>query len=106
MAEEKETKPLAKGSSEPSKTTGIVVDAKDMALLDKMSKAVEAYVFKNDKKEFKTLCQDKHFDCFVSEKPFPKGKKKINRTVPPYASGAKMGLHGEERVQVKYDFYP
>lgn len=90
----------------PPKSTGIVVDSKDLQALDKMTKAMEAYVIKGEKKSFTKLCNDKRFDCSVDEVAFPKGKKKISRTVPPYATGTKMGLQGEKRVHVKYDFYP
>ena len=102
--------PSKKGSkatgSDTAKTTGIVVDNKDLQALDKMTKAVEAYVIKGDKKSFSKLCTDKRFDCSVDEVAFPKGKKKITRLVPPYATGTKMGLQGEKRIHVKYDFYP
>lgn len=91
---------------EPVKTSGIVVGPKELQLLDKMNKAVESYVLKNEKAQFNKLCKDKRFDCFVDEKMYPTKKKKISRAVPPYASGSKMGLQGEQRVHVKYDFYP
>lgn len=86
--------------------TRIVVDSKDVKTLEKMNKAVETYVIKKDSKSFAKLCKDRRFDCFVDDKAFPSGKKATPRTVPPYASGSKMGLHGEHRVQVRYDFYP
>ncbi|WP_413944306.1 hypothetical protein [Bdellovibrio sp. HCB-162] len=108
----KETKHAAtakkteKVPAEPAKASSIVVDSKDLQVLEKMTKAVELYVLKNDKKQFTSLCKDKRFDCFVDDKAYPKTKKKIARSVPPYASGSKMGLQGEQRVHVKYDFYP
>ena len=89
-----------------SRATGIVVDNKDLQALDSMTKAVEAYVIKGEKKSFANLCNDKRFDCSVDDVSYPKGKKKVLRTVPPYATGTKMGLQGERRIQVKYDFYP
>jgi hypothetical protein len=88
------------------KNASVVVGDKELALLDNMTKAVEDYVLKNEKKKFTSLCKEKRFDCFVDEKLFPGGKKKVTRTVPPYASGSKMGLQGEKRIQVRYDFYP
>ncbi|QDK37096.1 hypothetical protein [Bdellovibrio sp. NC01] len=88
------------------KEAGIVVDNSDIETSNRMSKAVDAYVFKNQKDEFTNLCKDERFDCFVNEKRFPKGRKKIKRKVPPFLSGSKMGLQGETRVRVKYDFYP
>lgn len=91
---------------ETTKTASVVVDVKDLQVLEKMNKAIEAYVLKKQKKEFMALCKDSRFDCFMDEKPFPKLKKKITRTLPPYASGSKMGLQGETRVHVRYDFYP
>ncbi|UOF02681.1 hypothetical protein [Bdellovibrio reynosensis] len=104
------TKAPAKKSEQsvaaPAAPKQIEVDANDQKALDKMTKAVEKYVIKKDIKQFNKLCKDKRFDCFVNEKPFPKNKKAIARSVPPFASGSKMGLHGEERVQVRYDFYP
>ncbi|KHD89368.1 MAG: hypothetical protein OM95_03055 [Bdellovibrio sp. ArHS] len=101
------TKKAEKKTSETtSKPGGIVVDGQDVQTLEKMTKAVELFVLKNQKADFARMCKDKRFDCFVDEKPFPKAKKIVKRTVPPYASGSKMGLQGEKRVQVKYDFYP
>ncbi len=82
------------------------MDSKDLQTLEKMDKAIEAFVLKNDPKAFTKLCKEKRFDCQVDGKMFPAGKKKTSRTVPPYASGSKMGLRGEVRVHVKYDFYP
>jgi hypothetical protein len=105
----KETKPVAKAAPEPSKAAkppSVVVGPEDLQVMEKMNKAVEAYVLKNEKKSFKSLCKDKRFDCYVDEKVFPAGRKKTVRTVPPYASGSKMGLQGETRVHVRYDFYP
>ena len=92
--------------AKPTKTTSVVVEPQDLAVLDKMNKAVEAYVLKNEQNSFKTLCKDKRFDCYVDEKKYPAKAKKIVRKVPPYASGSKMGLQGETRVHVRYDFYP
>jgi hypothetical protein len=93
-------------STTTSVKSSIVVDEKDLQALEKMNKALEAYVLKNEEASFKSLCKDKRFDCFVDEKAYPKGKKKNLRKVPPYASGSKMGLKGEVRVQARYDFYP
>lgn len=93
-------------NKEPSKTSGIVVDNKDLVILEKMVKAVETYVLKNDKRSFSALCKDKRFDCYVNDKFYPAGKKKTSRNVPPYALGSKMGLQGETRVQIRYEFYP
>lgn len=95
-----------KAPAEPAKPSSIVVDSKDLQSLEKMTKAIEAYVLKGEKKQFTSLCKDKRFDCFVGDKAYPKSKKKITRTAPPYASGSKMGLQGEQRVHVKYNFYP
>ncbi|UXR65070.1 hypothetical protein EZJ49_02260 [Bdellovibrio bacteriovorus] len=102
-------KPGAKPEASPaelSRNSGIVVDPQDLAVLDRMTKAVELYVHKGSKKEFTALCKDKRFDCYVADKFFPAKKKKTARAIPPYASGSKMGLQGEERVQVRYEFYP
>jgi len=104
----KENKMTATGEHEksPKKEAAIVVDREDIEISNRMSKAVDAFVFKNQNEDFKTLCEDKRFDCFVNDKRFPSGRKKIKRKVPPYLSGAKMGLQGENRIRVKYDFYP
>lgn len=90
----------------PAKDAGIVVDSDDIEAGNRMSKAVDAFVFKNQKDDFTTLCKDTRFDCFVNDKRYPKGRKKVKRKVPPFLSGSKMGLQGETRVRVKYDFYP
>lgn len=108
-AAKKTDKSGAKSEASPAELarhSGIVVDPQDLAALERMTKAVELYVHKGDKKEFSALCKDKRFDCYVADKFFPAKKKKIARAVPPYASGSKMGLQGEERVQVRYEFYP
>lgn len=91
---------------ESARNAGIVVDPQDLAVLERMQKAVESYVHRGEKKQFNSLCKDKRFDCYVNEKPFPAKKKKVSRTVPPYASGSKMGLQGEERIQLRYEFFP
>ena len=90
----------------PAKEASIVVDSDDIEAGNRMSKAVDAFVFKNQKDDFTALCKDTRFDCFVNDKRYPKGRKKVKRKVPPFLSGSKMGLQGETRVRVKYDFYP
>lgn len=104
---EKSAKPVKlvkrkKGAGQDS----IVVDTDDMELANKMTKAVDNYVFKDEEEEFKALCEGPRFDCWVNEATYPKGKKKIARTVPPFLSGSKMGLRGDERIQVRFTFYP
>ncbi|MNL29377.1 hypothetical protein D3C87_1510580 [compost metagenome] len=96
---------LVKRKKSPTQET-IVVDKDDVELADKMTKAVDKFVFKDDEQEFKTLCGNTRFDCWVDEKPYPNGKKKVARTIPPFLSGSKMGLRGDKRVQVRYTFYP
>lgn len=96
----------SKESSKPIKNASIVVGDKDLRLLEQMNKSVEDYVLKKDKKGFQNLCRNQHFDCLIGDKVFPLRNKKIERKVPPYASGSKMGLHGEERVHIRYEFYP
>ena len=100
------TKTETATTTKTSKSAGIVVDAQDEKTLARMNLAVEAYVLKHQTKDFTTLCQDPRFDCFVEDKLFPRGKKKTARSAPPFASGSKMGLQGEVRVQVRYEFYP
>ena len=90
----------------PEKAANIVVDSDDIAAGHAMLKAVDSYVFKNQKDEFLRLCQDPRFDCFVNEKRFPKGRKKIKRKVSPYMSGSKLGTQDDKQIRVKYDFYP
>jgi hypothetical protein len=91
----------------PSKESGpIVVDGDDVVLTNRMSAAVDGYVFKGEKEEFATLCADQRFDCFVNDRRFPKGRKRVKRKVPAFMSGSKMGLQNGERVRLKYDFYP
>ncbi|MGE5085768.1 MAG: hypothetical protein ACM3MG_05660 [Bacillota bacterium] len=96
----KATKTVAKGKA------GIVVEQADIDAADRMTKAVDAYVFNNQSEEFTALCKEERFDCFVDEKRFPKDKKRVKRSVPPFLSGSKMGLQGDKRVKIKYDFYP
>lgn len=85
---------------------GILVDNADVELANRMTVAMDAFVFKNERTEFTKLCKDKRFDCIVDEKAFPVGKKKAKRKVPPFMSGSKNGIQGDTRVYVKYDFYP
>lgn len=101
-------KVIKKSSSSSVSTvkTSIVVDQKDLQTLEKMNKALEDFVLKSEAKAFSSLCKDKRFDCYVDDKIYPKKKKKMARKVPPYASGSKMGLQGEKRIQGRYDFYP
>ena len=99
------SKPVAEKPAAP-KEAGIVVDSEDIEAGNRMSKAVDAFVFKGQKEDFTALCKDVRFDCFVNDKRFPKGRKKIKRKVPPFLSGSKMGLQGDTRVRVRYNFYP
>ena len=99
------SKPVAEKPA-VAKEAGIVVDSEDIETSNRMSKAVDAFVFKNQKDEFTTLCKDTRFDCFVNDKRYPKGRKKVKRKVPPFLSGSKMGLQGDTRVRVRYNFYP
>ncbi|MNL17840.1 hypothetical protein D3C87_1389590 [compost metagenome] len=87
-------------------TSTIQVGAEDLAIANRMMTAMDDYVFKNQKMDFTKLCKDKRFDCQVNDKRYPAGRKTVKRKVPPYMSGSKMGLQAEERVQVRYDFYP
>ena len=100
----------SKTASKAAKTekveAGIVVDNTDVELANRMTVAMDAFVFKNERTEFTKLCKDKRFDCLVDDKVFPTGKKKTKRKVPPFMSGAKNGIQGDTRVYVKYDFYP
>ena len=86
--------------------SSIQVGAEDLAIANRMMTAMDDYVFKNQKMDFTKLCKDKRFDCQVNDKKYPAGRKTVKRKVPPYMSGSKMGLQAEERVQVRYDFYP
>lgn len=95
-----------KSTTQDKTEAGIVVDNTDVELANRMTVAMDAFVFKNEKTEFTKLCKDKRFDCLVDEKVFPVGKKKTKRKVPPFMSGAKNGIQGDTRVYVKYDFYP
>lgn len=88
------------------KDSGIVVDSSELELGNRMTKAVDVFVFKNQREDFTALCKDERFDCFVNDKKFPSGRKKIKRKVPPFLSGSKMGLQGENRIRVRYNFYP
>ena len=104
---EKAVKPvkLVKKKKTPTQES-IVVDDADIELSNKMTAAVDTYVFKDDPEEFKKLCSESRFDCWVNEKKFPAGKKSIARTIPPFLTGSKMGLRGDERIQVRFNFYP
>ncbi len=87
-------------------TTAKVVSPQDIATLDKMNKALEDYIHRKDSKELLKICKDLRFDCYLDNKIYPQSRKKIKRTIQPYATGSKMGLHGEERVQIRYEFFP
>lgn len=92
--------------AEKAEPAPIRVDNSDIELTNKMLKAVDSYVFKGDAKEFTELCADTRFDCVVNTKRFPASRKKIKRKVPPFVSGSKSGLVNNERINVKYSFYP
>lgn len=105
----KDSKTTSKTTSTSSMTTvktSINVGPKDLQTLEKMDKALEGFVLRNETKIFTSLCKEKRFDCYVGEVLYPKTKKKVARKVPPYASGSKMGLQGENRIQARYDFFP
>lgn len=100
------SKSADKSGKQDKAEAGIVVDNTDVELANRMTVAMDAFVFKNERTEFTKLCKDKRFDCVVDEKVFPAGKKKTKRKVPPFMSGAKNGIQRDTRVYVKYDFYP
>jgi Pyruvate decarboxylase and related thiamine pyrophosphate-requiring enzymes len=104
---EKPVKPvkLVKKKKTPTQES-IIVDDADIELSNKMTSAVDTYVFKDDEDEFKKLCSESRFDCWVNEKKYPAKKKAIARTIPPFLTGSKMGLRGDERIQVRFNFYP
>lgn len=103
----KEIKPPEKVSEKNTeKTPVIVVDQSDIEAEKKMSKAIDAFVFKNQAQELTRLCRDPRFDCYVNDHLFPVGRKLKTHKVPPFLSGSKMGLHDEQQLWVKYDFYP
>ena len=85
---------------------GKVVSAKDTKTMEDINKAMEAYINRKDSKDLTKLCQDLRFDCYVDNKVFPAKRKKVKRSIPPFATGSKLGLHGEDRVQVRYEFFP
>lgn len=82
------------------------VSAADIEMINKMIKAVDDYVFRQQKEEFTVLCKDNRFDCRVNEKRFPANKKKVKRLISPFVSGSKTGLQNAVRVTVRYSFYP
>lgn len=106
VKEEKTVLKSAPQAVKVAKVASVVVDTEDLVALEKMNKAVEAYVLKNEPKSFRSLCKDMRFDCYVNDEVVPPGRKKSVRKVPPYASGSKMGLQGETRIHLRYDFYP
>ncbi|KYG61644.1 hypothetical protein AZI86_18265 [Bdellovibrio bacteriovorus] len=102
----KTTSKTTSTSSMTTVKTSISVGPNDLRTLEKMDKALEGFVLRNETKIFTSLCKEKRFDCYVGDVLYPKTKKKVSRKVPPYASGSKMGLQGENRIQARYDFYP
>jgi hypothetical protein len=96
----------AAAATSASNTDSVAVDPSDIALGDRMTKAVDEFVFKKNEVPFRTLCLDDRFSCYVDGKWYPQGKKKLTRKHPPYMSGSKMALQDEKRVQVRYEFFP
>ncbi len=96
----------AKAAKTTPKNSAIVVEQSDVDLGNRMAQAMDSYVFKSDEVDFKKLCTDTRFDCSVDGARFPAKRKTVKRKVPAFLSGSKMGFKGEQRVQVKYDFYP
>lgn len=94
------------GASSARVNKPINVSEADLELTTKMQEAMDDYVLKGDVQPFTNLCADPRFDCSVNEKRFPKTKKKIRRKVPPFMSGSKMGTVGDQKVTLKYNFYP
>lgn len=82
------------------------VSGADIEVINKMIKAVDDYVFRQQKDEFTALCKDARFDCRVNEKRFPAGKSKVKRKISPFVSGSKTGLQDSVRITVRYSFYP
>lgn len=69
--------------------------------------AMDAFVFKNENKKILIFCQSNQVQCWLNEKKWPKGKK-LDRKIlkkSPYMTGSKMGLRGESRIQIRWEFY-
>jgi hypothetical protein len=94
-------------STDPAKAKPAkIVSPNDLATLEKMNRALEDYIHRKDSKELLKLCKDLRFDCYLDNKIYPKTRKLVKRNIQPYATGSKMGLHGENRIQIRYEFFP
>lgn len=96
----------SKSADSPKPAPARSLTAAETKTLEKMNTAMEDYVFRRDSKALTQYCQDLRFDCFVDNKAFPDKRKKQTRKNAPLATGSKFGLQGEDRVQVRYEFFP
>ena len=85
----------------------IAVNPDDLKIIDQMTTAMDDYVYRGEEQSFIDLCKDSRFHCYLNDKKFPQERKFKKRKVPPFMTGSKMGLRDDdERVRLRYEFYP
>lgn len=107
--EAKKSEPAVPGAAVSS--TEVVVDEPpdiaEVMLEGEVYEAMDAFVFEGDEKGFSKFCNSEQVQCWVKDKKWP-AKKKLNKKKlqkTPFMTGSKMGLRGEERVQIRWEFY-
>lgn len=82
-------------------------DRAEAMLSGEVYEAMDAFVFKGDEKRMVEFCKSPQVQCWVQSKKWP-AKKKLDRKKlqkSPFMTGSKMGLRGDERIQIRWEFY-
>ncbi len=110
----KESNREAKGSTKPPRASAPteeasapVVDEAEEMLGGEIYSAMDAFVFNKDEKRMMVFCKSNQVQCWLNDKKWPAGKKLDRKKLQksPFMTGSKMGLRGDERVQIRWEFY-
>ncbi|MFP5520625.1 MAG: hypothetical protein ACLGGX_12030 [Bdellovibrionia bacterium] len=77
----------------------------ELEMLASVTEAMDAFLFKKEEDKFFKVCQDPHLDCYLNNKYYPKGKKKVRRKAPPTMTGSKLGSGEPKGTQLRYEFF-
>lgn len=84
-----------------------VVDEAEEMLGGEIYSAMDAFVFNKDEKRMLVFCKSTQVQCWLNDKKWPTGKKLDRKKLQksPFMTGSKMGLRGDERVQIRWEFF-
>lgn len=105
--ESKVTSKASRSSSPVEETPVPAVDEAEEMLGGEIYAAMDAFVFNKDEKRMLVFCKSTQVQCWLNDKRWPIGKKLDRKKLKksPFMTGSKMGLRGDERVQIRWEFF-